>query len=195
MTGLLLILGAALAGGMHSGIPVKGVPGVGAPSFESAEAGWSALLDDGQGQTGVVRVFVGQTEEEAADWLGRTAMAMTRTPAAYPHFGDEALGDGDGLLMFRDGNVAAQILVSAGARSWGDQLRSAIVNDGSAWPAAPRLEPQADGTWAAKIPSSSTLSASGGRIVPGQGDRFSEAPRELVLWDRYGRAAVWRAEP
>ena len=64
----LLLSLAAAASPMHTGIPVFGVTGLGAPSFQSSKTGWTALIDGG-----FVAVFVGSDEVEAQFWVDQKA--------------------------------------------------------------------------------------------------------------------------
>jgi len=187
MTALLLI-GAALAGGQHTGIPVRGVQGLGEPSFQGVDAGWSAGVEGG----GFVRVFVGHDEGEATRWLRLGAPLSAGTPPAYP-YADEALGDGQEFLAFRDGNVAALVRVPAHALQVADRLRAAIVDGGPAWPSAPTLLDEG-GRLRLSVPDPAGVVYQGGRLAGGPGWVFTAPPTELVVWDAWGRPAVLRGD-
>ena len=180
----LLLSGLALAGGLHTGIPVRGVQGLGEPSFQGVDAGWSAGVEGG----GYVRVFVGHDEEEAARWLRLGAPLSSGPPPAYT-FADEAVGDGEEFLAFRDGNVAALVRTPAHARQVAERLRAAIVNGGPTWPETPRLVPE-DGRLRLSVHDPAGVVFQGGRLAPGSDWVFSVAPTQLVVWDAWGRPTV-----
>jgi hypothetical protein len=137
----LLIIGTllgspAMASGLHAGIPVAGVPGLGVASFQSPEVGWMAPIEGG-----FVRVFVGQTEDEAHDWAARMGQALSLgAPPAVDGFGDEAWGDTTGLLIVREGNVAFQIRHDGHAADLARLLLSSIEDAPLAWPSSPHAD-------------------------------------------------------
>ena len=180
----------AWAGEIHAGIPVRGVPGLGEPSFQTASLGWTAGLADG----GFVRVFVGKTEEEAAEWYARAVHSLTIVPPAYAAFGDEAVGDGQALLVFRDGNVAVFVRADQDAAAVAERMKAAIV-DGVPWPTAPVLAARADGTWEISAGDLVGIRAEGGTLHMGEGWRFGTKPRAVTGWDLYGRPALDLAIP
>ena len=180
---VLLLAGLALAGGLHTGVPVHGVSGLGPADFEGPAIGWSAAADGG-----FVRVFVGHDEGDAGAWLGRQRESFTVAPPDYPGFADEAWGDGDGLLGFRDGNVGVVARVGADARGLAALLQAAIVDGDQGWPAAATLRAQGDGTWAVTAPGAAHVSFEGGRLVAGSDLVFQEPPRVVTVWDAWGRA-------
>ncbi len=180
---LLLLLGAALAAGIHTGIPVRGVQGLGEPSFKGVDAGWSASADGGY-----VRVFVGRTEAEAAAWLAEGVPLSAGQAPAYT-FADEAWGDGQAILAFRDGNVSVFIRVEQGALPLAERLRAAIVDGGPAWPAPPALRQEGE-RWVLDATGLGGVRYQGGRLAREPGWVFTEPPDELVVWDAWGRPAV-----
>ncbi|MFZ5481898.1 MAG: hypothetical protein ACOZNI_34375 [Myxococcota bacterium] len=178
------LVAAALAGGLHAGIPVHGVAGVGEPTFLTATSGWTASVEGGW-----VRVFVGASEADGDAWYDRAVATLGVTPPALA-FADEAHGDGETLLAFRDGNVGVVVRVEAGARAVAERLRAAIV-DGGPSPVTPRILRTAEG-WACEAPGAVHVAVSGARAVPFRPGLYAEAPREVVAWDTYGRATVAR---
>lgn len=180
MSLILAFLGMALAGGLHSGIPVRGVQGLGEPTFVGEAMGWTAPVEGG-----LVRVFVGPDEASASRWLnGSIPLSAGRPPAL--NLADEAYGDGLGLVAFRDGNVAVFVRVNDGALALAERLRASIVDDGSPWPKAPALTEQG-GRWTLSVPAEDAVSFQGGRLAPGPGWTFTALPYELLVWDSYGR--------
>lgn len=181
---LLWLVGAALAGGLHTGIPVRGVQGLGEPSFDGLDAGWSASVEGG-----FVRVFVGRTEGEASAWLQQGVPLAVGSPGTLA-FADEAWGDGEGVLAFRDGNVSVFVRVERGARAVAERLRAAIVDGGQDWPEPPRLE-GTEGCWMLVLPQDTVdFRFQGGRLSREQGCTFKAKPREIVSWDAWGRVVV-----
>jgi hypothetical protein len=177
------LVSIALAGGVHSGIPVHGVAGVGEPTFLSPEAGWTAAIDGG-----FVKVFVGPTEDDAKAWYTTAIRSLTIVPAAATGLGDESFGDGEALFGFRDGNVAVMVRARTDAYGEAAALHEAIV-DGVPWPTAPRLVAQGDGTWL--VPGQpGFVKFRGGQSVPFKTGVFRKPPEEIVVWDDYGRASV-----
>jgi hypothetical protein len=191
------LVGAALAAGVHGGIPVHGVAGVGEPTFLTPASGWSARVDGG-----FVRVFVGASEDAGEDWYARAVSSLGVAPPAFAGLAtaaDEAAGDGDTLVVFRDGNVGVLVRVDHDARLVADRLHAAIVDD---VPAArgPSVS-VVDGRWECDAPDAVHLSFRGGRpatarmTVAGSGGigvhrSFTTPPTELVAWDAWGRPTV-----
>lgn len=184
-----LLGGPALAGGLHAGIPVNGVPGLGEPTFLTPASGWTAAVEGGW-----VRVFVGADVAEAEAWHDRTLEGIGRTPSAYRVAGaDEAHGDGSTLLSFRDGNVGVLVRVERGAASLAARLLASIVEAG---PGLGEVEirqvPGCEAPWSISAPGAAGLRVpSGGRS--GRNEvRVREEPTEIYAWDAYGRVRVVR---
>lgn len=189
---IALFTSAALGAGLHAGIPVQGVPGLGAPTFHDAVTGWSAPVLDAQGQPlGVVRVYVAPTAAAAAVWMEDAARAVQAPMAPIPAFGDLALAN-TGALVAHDGNVAFAVSVH-GADPLGParSLLSAIEQAPRPWPQAPTLRP-VEGGWAIVAQDAVGFTITGGQRPLGQPDTWSELPEEIVSWDAWGRAAVMR---
>lgn len=182
---MILLLSMAFAGGLHSGIPTIGVPGLGEARFLTPRTGWTAPVTGG-----FVKVYVGETEADAVDWYERSVGSLTLAPPAGTPIGDASFGDGDGLLGFRDGNVAVLVRVEHGAQALAETLHEAIV-DGVAWPSGATLRPQTDGTWRVEG-ATGTVTFRGGQAVPFAEGQFRVKPDEVILWDRYGRPLVVR---
>jgi hypothetical protein len=179
-------VGVALAAGVHTGIPVHGVAGMGEPSFLTPASGWTAAVDGGW-----VRVFVGVTEAAGQEWYERQLATMQVAPLALPSFdADVAHGDGETLVAFRDGNVGVVVHADHGAGEIAARLKAAIVDGGPAR-GAPRLIPTGD-RWELDAPGAEHIQATGGSVVPFHPGLYTQAPREVVVWDSYGRAAVVR---
>jgi len=182
---MILAFGLAFAAGTHAGIPVRGVPGLGEPTFLTPRTGWTSSVEGG-----FVRVYVGPTEADAAEWMLRAREGLTLQPSpATVLLGDEAFGDGDALYVFRDGNVAVFVRVERGALATARTLHAAI-EDGPAWPAAPRLLPRGEGGWELGERGVS-VSFTGGQLVPFRPGTWSELPATVVVWDAWGRPAEW----
>lgn len=183
---IALLFGVAFAAGVHGGIPVHGVPGVGEPSFLTPASGWTAAV-----QGGWVRVFVGPTEAAGAEWYDRMLESLGVPPPELTDLAavtDAAHGDGVTLVSFRDGNVAVLVRVQSGARAVADTLRAAIV-DGVPPSPAPSLA-EGGGRWTVDAPYAVHLTVTGGRAIPFKRGQFAEPPREVVAWDALGRATV-----
>jgi hypothetical protein len=186
---LIGVSGLAVADGIHTGVPIQGVEGVGPPSFQTSTTGWTAPVDEG-----FVRVYVAPHEAGAKDWVNRMRETMARfKPAPNPDFvanslADEAYGDGAGLLIFRDGNVGVQVRNKKDAIVWAEIIQLAISDDPVPWPAPARLVP-ADGLWTVQAPADAAhIAFEGGRLARHQGLTFTAPPRVLVVWDQWGRA-------
>lgn len=183
---IALLFGVAFAAGMHGGIPVHGVPGLGEPSFLTPATGWTAAVEGGW-----VRVFVGPTEAAGVEWYDRMLESIGLAPPVLADLAavtDAAHGDGATLVAFRDGNVAVLVRAQAGARAIADALRAAIVDNAPAV-ATPTLS-TAGGQWRVDAPGAVHLGVTGGRGVPFQRGVFTEPPREVVVWDALGRATI-----
>ena len=192
MTGVMLAatLAVAHAGGIHTGIPIRGVDGLGPVAFQTSSTGWTAPIEGG-----FIRAFIAPTEAEASAWLTRLRESLAKyKPEPNMSFleltvADEAYGDGDGLLMFRDGNVGVMVRTKAEAAMWAEILLTAIVDVSVPWPKPPSLI-EHDGAWTVDAPPDTPhIAFEGGRLLRHQGLRFSEPPHALVLWDDWGRAA------
>lgn len=180
---MIWFLSLALAAGQHTGIPTTGIPGLGEPSFLTPRTGWTAPVEGG-----LVRVFVGPTEADAKDWYQRSREGLTIEPVPAGGIGDEAFGDGAGLLAWRDGNVAVMVRCSSGARQWALLLHDAMV-DGIPWPDPVRLLHRADGTWV--VPGAPrSVQFRGGKAVAFRPGEFRRPPEEVVVWDEWGRPSV-----
>lgn len=193
MIGLLLSLTAAWADGIHTGIPVVGVPGLGAPRFEGAELGWSAPLPGPDGRPeGLVRVYVGPTVASASTWLADSARAVQRPLSSVPGLGDQAWSAGDQLLLVQDGNVAFQVQITQADRgpalALAQTLLDAVVDGDRPWPAAPALR-QVQGLWVLESAQAVGWQVIGGRQPLGE-QGFIELPEQVVTWDAWGRFAV-----
>lgn len=185
---IALLIGFALAadGELHAGIPVTGVPGIGEPSFLTPTTGWTAPV-----QGGWVRVFVGPTEADSIDWYARQLESLGRQPPVLTDLAaltNDAHGDNEKLVSFRDGNVGVVVRVQSGARAVADTLRAAIVDQAQAAP-KPTLA-SSGGQWRVDAPGAVHMSFTGGRGVPFQRGVFTDAPREVIVWDALGRATV-----
>lgn len=171
---------------LHTGVPVAGVAGLGAADFQTAALGWTAPLTDG----GYARVFVGQSLDAAERWYASQLQALTLEPTVLVGLADQAHGDGEALVLFRDGNVGVMVRAPAGARQVAEAIRSAIVDDPQAWPAPPRLVQDAAGTWRVSAPGAVHVSFTGGaRATRGRPLVFSTPPKTLTAWDAFGRAS------
>jgi hypothetical protein len=187
----LLFSLAAIASPMHTGIPVFGVDGIDAPSFQGSRTGWTALVEGG-----FVAVFVGKDEVEAQFWVDqKTEYLEAYKPKEHPTFKEEtqvdlALGDGVGLLIFRDKNVAVMCRNRANAGHWAQRLHSAIIDIPAPWPLAPTLKSDALG-WIPEAPESTVhLAFQGGQTDATPRLRFTKPPTRLIAWDGWGRAAA-----
>jgi hypothetical protein len=189
----LIQFGIAASGTLHSGIPVR-QPELGEPAFQSAENGWSAPLSDGQG---MVRVYVGRDDAAAADWFERQRESFSRALPDYA-YADAAAGDGAGVLLFRDGNVAVMVKSTTdSALPLADTLRARIV-DNAAPPAIATMRRTDDG-WTIDAPGAVHTRVVGGGNIPfataaagGLFGVYTQRPTEITVWDAFGRATVIR---
>lgn len=169
------LVSLALAGGMHSGIPVSALSD---PSFADPELGWSGNLPGGW-----ARVFVGPTEAAAVAWYDNALATLTLPAPPAEGVGDACAGD-DALFAFRDGNVAVLVRAETGARAHAEALHARIV-DGVPLPAAPGLREEA-GRWIVDAPWAVHVSGRG-PVVPFQRGVWTARPDGVVAWDAYGR--------
>ncbi len=180
---ITLLLSVALAAGLHAGIPVDH-PALRSPSFLTPEIGWMAEVSGGW-----ARIYVGRTEADAVEWLERARVGLVIAPSRLEKIGDEAWGDGQQLVLFRDGNVCVNVRVSAGALVHAQTLHAAIVT-GPAWPAAPTFRSDTDGLHIV-AGDAVMVQVEGSVLAPGSGWVVDAEPRRIVVWDRYGRPVVW----
>lgn len=197
-----LLISTALAAGLHAGIPVH-QRDLGEPDFQSAENGWTAPLANGQG---FVRVYVGRNDAEAVDWFMRTREGFSRLIPDYV-YADQAAGDGTGVLLFRDGNVAVMVRSEANEALTIAQSLQARIVDGPPSFSLASLTRTGDG-WAVVAPGAAFIQTRGGGNIPcGNLDPnmlpqtefappaitpcvWSTRPDEVTVWDGFGRATV-----
>ena len=198
----LLLLAPAFAAGIHAGIPVH-QRDLGDPAFQSAENGWTAPLATGDG---FVRVYVGRDESTTTDWFLRQREGFSRLIPDYT-FRDQAAGDGVGVLLFRDGNVAVMVRSEAGAAlAIGESLAARIV-DGPPSLSFATLQRDESG-WTVVAPGAAFVQTRGGGVIqcgnlpagalpaaelgppPIQPCGWTTRPDDVTAWDNYGRATV-----
>jgi len=186
---LWLLSSMALAGDIHTGVPIHGVEGLGEPAFQTSNTGWTASVDEG-----FVRIYTSRTEAEAVEWVARMRESLARfKPAPNPDFvatsvADEAYGDGQSLLIFRDGNTGVLVRNKKDAVVWAEILQLAISDEAAPWPAPAKLV-EGDGVWTVQAPTNAVHTAfEGGRLARHQGLTFTSPPRALIVWDKWGRA-------
>lgn len=193
----LLAVSLAHATNLYAGIPVTGVPGFGAPSFQTVQTGWSAVVLDG-----FVRVYVGEDEADAASWVLRMKKRLRKekpkaNPGAFKAAGiADVHGNGSRLILFRKGNIGICVRHKTNARPWAAKAVAAIVEQGPPPPAAPALV-QSDDAWTlTPVTGYAQVDFEGGRLIPGQGYRFSQPPTAWTAWDQLGRSVrVERPDP
>ena len=183
---ILLPTAGARARGLHLGIPTASAPDVTNVQLQTPELGWTAQVPGGW-----ARVYVGPTEADAEAWYTRALVGLTRPAAPAAGIGDVSAGDGQGLLVFRDGNVAVMVHTETNARGVADTLHAAIADGPTPWPPPPEPKQGADGRWTVTLPAGAEIRATGGRPVPFQVGVYTELPAEIVVWDAWGRPAVW----
>ena len=200
---LLTLLSAspAAAGGNHAGIPVEALQALHAvegqppraPSFGTADTGWSLIVPGG-----ITFVYVAPDDAAATAWtalqLGRQRLAPT--PVEQPAEGIDAAWRRDtDFALLRDGNLG--IMVQGTAEAWEEAalVRGLLVDHPAGPPAAPTLAEDPPGTWVIRAPGALRVDWQGGHRLPGQGLRFSRPPERVVAWDALGRASLWEAEP
>jgi hypothetical protein len=182
---VILLLPAALAAGSHTGIPTTGVEGLAAPMYQTSQTGWTALVEDG-----LIRVFVGQDDSSATTWVETlTGQLAKLDPQPYPDLADMALGDGETLLLIRDGNIGILVHTKANALHWAEQMLGAISDEPVPWPAPPTLLRDELGWWRLQAPGAVHIAYVGGERLDEGGLVFSSPPRAAVAWDGWGRAA------
>lgn len=188
MAPLLLhaLLPAALAAGLHTGVVLEGHEGFEAPRHQSAREGLSL---DFKG--GIARVYVGPSELAAQEWYAEKVEFVARQrPVALGGLGDEALHDGDAMVLVRDGNIGLLVQVKAGARAAAEKLIQAVDDSGTPPPQPGRLVGEGD-TLRLDARGAVHVAWTGGRLLPtGPGLRFGSPPTRVVTWGPLGRATV-----
>lgn len=193
ITLLAALSAAALAGGMHAGLPIQGHPDLGPAEFLAPDAGWTApILADGA-PVGMIRVYVGPTPASASAWCQEQARAVQLALPPLSGLGDEAWAVGDALALVRDGNVGIAVQLHEAADGEAvDRARAlvaAIEDAPAAWPQAPRMRQQ-DGLTFFEAPGAAHLQVDGGRRPIGESWGYEVLPSRVVAWDAWGRAAV-----
>ena len=189
MLALLITLATSWAEPLHTGIPVEGIEGLSSPIFQTSTTGWWAQIP-----RGTVQVYVGESDEEASLWVEKMKEKMFKyQPKVNEAFmtlttATEAFGDGLGLIIARDQNIGFMVRHDGQAQEWARTLHASIVDID-----VPRFEPatlKKDGNeWIVEHPEGVIhLSFQGGQTTHSPSLRFSEPPKYLVIWDRWGRA-------
>ena len=196
MLALLTLINITFAQGLHTGIPVHGIGGLSAPIFQTSATGWSAQIP-----RGIVQVYVAPTEDEAIGWMAQVTEKMVKyRPGPNPEYiarfqVDEAVGDGIGLLIVRDNNLAYMVRHDGQATDWAATLHESIVDIPVPWPQPAILE-RSDGIWAISNEENIVhIAFVGGETVDTPELRFKSLPDRIVVWDGWGRATVTERNP
>ena len=188
----LLLTAMATASDIDTGVPVIGIEGLGAPSFQSVHTGWIANVP-----SGFVRVFVGPTPQDAVRWMSnqRDRLADLQ-PAPNSEIqaelnADEAVGDGERLVLFRSRNVAVCSRNSVDAMRWARAIRTSIVDIPIPWPEPPALIARQREWVIEPVRGTHQVAFVGG--VPSSRAllHFSTPPYRVISWDGWGRA-TWK---
>ena len=189
MLTLLLTIATSLAEAPHTGIPVQGIEGLSAPIFQTADTGWWAQIPRGTAQ-----VYVAPSSTEAAAWVGNMKEKMDKyKPSANQLFIDEtsvneAFGDGIGLLIARDANIALMVRHDGQAREWAKSIHSTII-DIPIPPLEPATLEKHGEEWLVESPEGTVhLMFRGGVTTKTPQLRFSTPPDYVVIWDGWGRS-------
>jgi hypothetical protein len=180
----------AHAADLHTGIPVRGVEGLGEPAFQTTATGWSAPVSDG-----FVRVFVGKSEQETIEWVGRMRESLSKSkPEANVDYlttssATEAYGNGTSLIIFRDGNVGCMIQHKEDVLPYAKALEDSIVDNGTAWPSPPKLHRTGDVWVLQEQQNTAHISFQGGKMALRPTLAFREKPSTLIRWDMWGRSS------
>ena len=188
---LLVTIATSFAETVYTGIPVEGIEGLSAPIFQTAETGWWAQIPRGS-----VQVFVADTNEGAVVWVEKMKEKMEKyKPLINDDYvsetaASEAFGDGIGLLIARDSNVAYMVRHDGQATEWARSLQRSIVAEPRP-PLPPVTFQKADSEWVVDAPDGTVhLAFKGGVTAESPKLRFSEPPEYVVIWDAWGRAVT-----
>lgn len=196
----------AWAGDLYAGVDPRTVPVLGPAVF--LEPGWSApVLDTGGGR---VRVFVAPEEGAAVAWLAAERRRLAPQAPPLPLGVDESWGNGHGLVLFREGNVAGWVeRPRGGAADLAARLLAGLAEE-RPWPVPPTVEVRGQevsvtGPWAQvafrpdPVSDPVTLRPRSVQVVPtGPGAAMLALPptrMTVVVWDDFGRTSsqVWTA--
>lgn len=192
----LLTMAIAAGGTVHTGIPVHGIGGLSAPIFQTAATGWTAQIP-----RGIIQVYVAQSEAEASVWVTAMQEKMVKyRPASNTEVQallnvDVAVGDGVGLLIVQDKNLAFMVRHDGQAQEWAATLHESIIDIPAPWPEAAEFEKIED-VWRV-VPNETIthISFKGGQTAPSPELGFETLPERIVLWDGWGRATVTDRSP
>ena len=186
---LLYTIATSLAAGPHTGIPVEGIEGLSAPIFQTAQTGWWAQIP-----RGTVQVYVASTDEAAEKWVESMKEKMVKYKPAFNESyvnntnAQEAFGDGIGLLIARDANIAFMVRHDGQAAEWANSIQSSIV-DIPVPPLTPATFEKDGAEWFVTAPEGTVhLAFKGGVTANSTELRFSEPPEYVVIWDGWGRS-------
>ena len=185
----LLLCASSWAGPLHTGVPVNGIDGLGAPRFQTVDTGWMATVPGG-----FIRVYVGPTTSDAERWIRERIDALEAfNPTPNPLLAEElssveAHGDGKHLVLFRTENVALCSRNSVDAKRWAAQVRGAVVDLDIPWPTPPALI-SSEGRWHLSAPGAAHVAFVGGTPSAEPALTFDDPPYRVISWDGWGRAA------
>ena len=148
MLAFILAIGTAWSEPVQQGIPTEGVEGLSRPIYQTSSTGWWSQIP-----RGTVQIYVGENEEEATLWVetmkekmakyrpepNEAFLVTTNTAMAY--------GDGIGLLIVRNQNLAFMVRHDGEAESWARTLHEATVEIPDP-PLAPAVLAKEDNLWA-----------------------------------------------
>ena len=141
-------------------------------------------------------IFVGRDSAMAQQWIDTKAKALELyKPKANPKFIEEtgadiAMGDGVGLVLFRDANIAVMCRHRSDADGWAKKLHTAISDVPWPWPDPPTLTGSGNGWMPTPDDTQIHLAFVGGTPDSTVELRFLTPPDRLIAWDGWGRSAV-----
>ena len=193
---LLVTIATGFADAPYTGIPVEGIEGLSAPIFQTSQTGWWAQIP-----RGTVQVFVSDTNDGAGIWVEKMKEKMEKyNPVVNEEYvvetgASEAFGDGIGLLIARDSNIAYTVRHDGQATEWARSLQHSIVIEPK--PPLPAVIFEKEGSdWVVVPPEGVVhLAFKGGVTANTTSLRFSEPPEYVVIWDEWGRAIASTFSP
>ena len=191
MLALILAIGTAWSEPILKGIPVGDVEGLTRPIYQTSITGWWAQIP-----RGTVQIYVGTNATEATKWAETMKQKMVKyRPQANDAFqamthASMAYGDGIGLLIVRNDNLAFMVRHDGEAQSWALTLHEATVEITDP-PLAPATLVKKDNVWNVEHSEDAThLAFQGGQTSQASELTFIVPPSRLILWDKWGRAVV-----
>jgi hypothetical protein len=172
----------------YAGVDLYKVEGLKGIAYQSAATGMTGITP-----YGIVRTYIGASEEEAIAWVDNMLVRYERFQPEPYELPDESYATDGVLYIVRRGNIGLLSYGKAQSFKWLQALEKALV-PGEYIPPAPPVLIEEKGRWRVEAPNAAHVSYVGGRRDPMSHSLvFLEPPDTVVVWDGLGRNLRWSA--